>query len=205
MSLPRVVGRRIAISMILIVGFATLQASAHCDALDGPVVEDARVALDRGDVTGVLKWVEREQEREIRDAFQQALAVRTAGDKAKALADRYFFETLVRVHRAGEGEGFTGLKPAQSVDAGIRDADEALRSGSATALASRLSDEIREGIEQRFAKVRERSKLAESSVPSGRQYVEAYVDYIHYVEAAHRLVSSGVPHSHNEPPLDPHP
>jgi hypothetical protein len=27
------------------------------------------------------------------------------------LADTHFFETVVRLHRLGEGESFTGLKP----------------------------------------------------------------------------------------------
>jgi hypothetical protein len=40
------------------------------------------------------------------------LCVRTLDLEAKALADRYFFETLVRLYRAGEGAAYKGLKPA---------------------------------------------------------------------------------------------
>jgi hypothetical protein len=79
-------------------------ANAHCDTLDGPVVAAALVALENGDVTPVLKWVTRENEPEIRAAFSRTLAVRGKGPEAKGLADMYFFETLVRLHRAGEGE-----------------------------------------------------------------------------------------------------
>ena len=182
---------------LLVVSYSPLPW-AHCDSLEGPVVRDARVALDRGDVTPVLKWVKNAQEREIRDVFNQTMAVRAQGDNAKALADRYFFETLVRIHRAGEGEAFTGLKPAKSVEPGIEAADVALRSGSANELTNDLSVAIGEGIQKRFALALERAKHAADSVDAGRKYVEAYVDYIHYVESVHRLVSQGVSHQHHE-------
>ncbi len=74
---------------------------AHCDTLDGPVVKDARLALEKGDVTGLLKWARKEREQEIRDAFARSLAVRVKGKEARELADRFFFETLVRVHHSG--------------------------------------------------------------------------------------------------------
>ena len=32
-------------------------ARAHCDTLDGPVVTTAKAALEKGDVTPLLKWV----------------------------------------------------------------------------------------------------------------------------------------------------
>ena len=40
-------------------------AFAHCDTLDGPVVKTARAALEKGDVTPILKWVTNEYETEI--------------------------------------------------------------------------------------------------------------------------------------------
>ena len=78
------------------------QLSAHCDALDGPVVQAAKQALELGDVTPALKWVSGDQEQEIRTVFAQTLEVRGVTDEARDLADRFFFETLVRIHRAGE-------------------------------------------------------------------------------------------------------
>jgi hypothetical protein len=184
---------------LLVVSCVPVQAWAHCDSLEGPVVKDAREALEKRDVTQVLKWVKKEQEPEIRDVFEQTLAVRANGGDAKALADRYFFETLVRIHRAGEGEAFTGLKSAESVDPGIEAAEDGLRSGSAKDLANHLSAAIGEGIQKRFAIALERGKHAADSVDAGRQYIEAYVDYIHYVENVHRLVLQGVSHLHHEP------
>ena len=171
-------------------------ASAHCDSLEGPVVQDARLAIQEGDPTPVLKWVGHDREGEVREAFEQTMAVRGSSDEGKVLADRYFFETLVRIHRAGEGEAFTGLKPADSVEPGIAAADKALASGSAAELARHLSSTVQVGIEKRLARVIERRRHAEESVEAGRQYVDAYVDYIHFVEALDRLVSDGAGHGH---------
>jgi hypothetical protein len=182
------------------VALAAGEARAHCDALDGPVVRDARLALERGDPTPVLKWVEPEGEAEIREAFRAALAVRAKGDEARQLADRYFFETLVRVHRAGEGEGFTGLKPAGTVDPGIAAADRALESGSATHLSQELSARLVDGVATRFRRAVQLKQRAGDSVEAGRAYVAAYVDYIHFVEEADRLARRGAPHVHHDEP-----
>jgi len=35
---------------------------AHCDTLDGPVIKDARTALEKDDITPVLKWVQKKDE-----------------------------------------------------------------------------------------------------------------------------------------------
>ncbi len=176
-----------------------LQAWPHCDSLEGPVVRDARAALASGDATAVLKWVGKDQEREIVETFRQTLAVRSLGDDAKALADRHFFETLVRIHRAGEGEAFTGLKAAGEIEPGIAAADAALAAGSPDELAEHLSAAVSEAIRSRFSAAMERRKKAHESVDAGRAYVEAYVDFIHFVENLDRLVTQGAPHGHHPP------
>ena len=177
---------------------------AHCDSLDGPVVQDARQALEKGDVTPVLKWVRPQDEDEIRRAFGLTMAARAAGSASRTVADRYLFETLVRIHRAGEGEAFTGLKPASDVDPGIAAADAALQSGSADALAERLSAAVREGIRKRFAAAVEARRHASDSVDAGRKYVETYVDYIHFVENVHEVVSKSVSHQHGDASREQH-
>ena len=91
---------------------STTSALAHCDGMDGPVVRAAQKALEAGDVNLVLIWVQKKDEQTIKDAFQKTLEVRKLDPKARELADMYFFETLVRIHRAGEGESYTGIKPA---------------------------------------------------------------------------------------------
>lgn len=165
---------------------ATSATWAHCDTLNGPVVQAARLALEKGDVTPVLKWVKKEHEQEIRAAFKQTLAVRAQGPAARELADRYFFETLVRLHRAGEGAPYSGLKPA-GTDLGpaVPAADQALESESVDALVKLLTDEVAGGVRRRFAYALETKKGAEASVEAGRRFVEAYVEYMHYVERLH--------------------
>ena len=154
---------------------------AHCDTMEGPVVMTAKTALEKGDVTPVLKWVRKDDEAEIRELFKKTLIVRSKGKEAKELADRYFFETLVRIHRAGEGAPYTGLKsgPAEPV---IAAADKALETGSANNLVNLVTDAAAAGIRKRFDRVAEAKKHADESVDKGREYVSAYVGFTHYVE-----------------------
>lgn len=173
---------------------APMMASAHCDTLDGPVVNDARTALANGDVTPVLKWVRAEDTQAITAAFTQTLTVRKLSPEAQALADRYFFETLVRIHRAGEGAPYTGLQPAGAVEPAIAAADEAIAKGNADALLTEVTVLVQQGIRERFAQVVETRKHANDSVAAGRAYVAAYVTYIHYVEGLHQAAEGGAPH-----------
>lgn len=184
---------RIVLAGIIAVGVWLLISQivyAHCDTFNGPVVTTAKTALDKGDVTSVLKWVPKKDEDEIRKAFEKTLAVRKLSPQAKELADMYFFETLVRVHRASEGEPYTGLKPAgAAVEPGISAADKALESGSAESLVKEITSTISAGIQQRFNHVMEAKKHSEESTEMGRKYVRTYVEFVHYVEALHKIAS----------------
>lgn len=155
-------------------------AAAHCDTLDGPVVQDARKALSDKDVTPVLKWVQPKDEKSVKDAFKKALAAQ--GKKQQQAAENKFFESLVRVHRAGEGAPFTGLKPAGEVEPVIAEADKALTGGSPDGLIKMVTDTVNRGIRQRHEKVTEALKHKDEGVQKGREYVAAYVEYTHYVE-----------------------
>jgi hypothetical protein len=157
---------------------------AHCDTLDGPVVTLAKKALETGDVNLVLPWVPATDEPEIRRVFSQTLSVRKLGPQARQLADTFFFETLVRVHRASEGAPYTGLKPA-GLDLGpaVPHADKALISGSTAALEKMLSEALRKGLHDHFEAAKSRMTFDPADVQAGREYVQAYVAYVHYVEA----------------------
>lgn len=164
--------------------WAAASALAHCDTLDGPVVRDAKTALAKKDITPVLKWIKPELEAELKTAFARTLAVRAQGSEALERADQFFFETLVRVHRAGEGAPYTGLKPAGTkVEPAIAAADRALELGKANALIKTVTDEAAAGIRRRFAEAIEKKKHAAHNVGAGREYVAAYVEFVHYVEA----------------------
>src|SRR5512135_625047 len=103
----------------------------HCDSLDGPVVIAAREALVTNDLDRVLPYASVQGEDEVRDAFVRVLKVRALGGAAQEIADRWFFETVVRVHRAGEGAPFTGLKPAGLPPGpAVRAADQSIEAGS---------------------------------------------------------------------------
>jgi hypothetical protein len=168
--------------------------SAHCDTLDGPVVAMAQIALDKGDVTPLLKWVRPEEEKEIRAAFQKTLAMRAKGSEAKEFADMYFFETLVRIHRTGEGAPYTGLKPGEAIDPAVALADKALENGNVDKLVNVLTNAMANGIRERFQHARETQKRADDSVQAGREFVESYVIFTHYVEGLHGLIKGGAAH-----------
>jgi hypothetical protein len=168
---------------------------AHCDTMDGPVVEAAKEALQKGEVTPTLQWVKPEQEVEIRKVFAETLEVRRSGGIARDLADRYFFETLVRVHREGEGEPYTGLKPSGAdSESGIAAADQALNKSSVDDLVRSMTAQVTKGIRDRFARTVESRKHAEESVQAGREYVAAYVEFIHYVERLQKDVTDSAGH-----------
>lgn len=158
-------------------------AAAHCDTLDGPVIQDARKAIAAQDVTPVLKWVKPQEEKSVRAAFKKVLADRAKNHEA---ADHKFFESLVKIHRIGEGAPFTGLKAAGAVEPAVAAADQALASGSADDLIKLITDDVAAGIKARFEHAVETYKHKDESVAQGREFVEAYVEYTHYVERLHQ-------------------
>lgn len=173
-------------------------ALAHCDTLDGPVVSTARKALDTGKLNPVLAWVRPQDEAEIREAFVRATAVRKSGPEARSLADTWFFETVVRVHRAGEGAPYTGLKPAgQDLGPAIAAADRSIESGSPAAVERLLGDAVKAGVHERFARLKAEKRPGED-VAAGRAWVQAYVPYLHYVEGVHQAATRGAG-AHAEP------
>jgi hypothetical protein len=176
--------------------FIAMPASAHCDGLDGPVVKAAQQALETGDVNRVLIWVQPDDDAEIRHAFRKAQEVRKLNDTAREFADTAFYETLVRVHRAGEGEAYTGLKPAgRDLGAAIPAGDKAIATGSVVPVVKLLTEGVHDGVEHRYKQVMARKNFKADDVAAGRKYVEAYVGYIHAVEKVHQAVA-GDAHGH---------
>ena len=170
--------------------FAPGKAYAHCDGVDGPVVKAAQKALGTGNANLVLIWVQKQDEVEVRAAFQKTLAVRKLGPDARELADRYFFETLVRLHRAGEGEPYTGLQPAgRDLGPVIPVADKALENGSVESLLKLFPNDARAEIQERFREAVAKKNFDKDDVDAGREYVKAYVTFIHHVEHLHKSES----------------
>ncbi len=173
--------------------------SAHCDTFEGPVIKDARIALEKGDVTPVLKWLKPEYEQQITELFKKTLLVRVKSSEAKELADMYFFETLVRLHRAGEGEAYTGLK-STPVEPIVAMSYQSLNTGKIDELIEDLNNETAKKINKLFSDVIEKKKQADTSVGAGREYVEAYVIFIHFVENLHKTLSGSESGHHQQEP-----
>jgi len=181
------------LSVAAVILIVPSRAVAHCDTMDGPVVTAAKGALQKGDITPVLRWVKPEAEAELRTAFAKCRAARAKGGAAKEVADMYFFETLVRLHRAGEGAPYTGLK-STPVEPIIAETDAALAQGSTDEVVKLLSGALEQGIREKFDRVVAAAKDADKSVEAGREYVEAYVIFTHYVERLHSDITGGVEH-----------
>jgi hypothetical protein len=188
--------RQVAASGILAAGIFILLAGsvfAHCDTTSGPIIPEAKAALEKGDMTPILKWIKKDNEAEIKAAFTKAVAVRAKGPEAKELADQYFLETLVRLHRAGEGAPYTGIK-AEPVEPIVAMADKALAEGSADEMIKKINGHTAGAIKEKFNKALEAKKDKDRSVEAGREFVEAYVIYMHYVEGIHTAIMSAGAH-----------
>ena len=182
--------------VIAILILAAPAAFAHCDWINGPVVADARTALAKADVTPALKWVAAGDAAEVRRAFDRTMVARAGGASARDVADQWFFETLVRIHRASEGEPFSGLKGAEyQPEPGIEMADHALESNSLAEVEKVLTAAIRSELQKRFSAATDAKKHAEESVEAGRRYVHAYAEFVHYVDGVTRS-ASGSPSQH---------
>jgi hypothetical protein len=169
---------------------------AHCDGMDGPVVKASQRALETENVNLVLIWVQKQDEAEIKEVFQKTLAVRKLSPAAKELAERYFFETLVRLHRAGEGAPYTGLKPAgRDLGPAIPAADKAIADGAAESLLHLLTVAVQDGVREQFKHVTAKKPFDKADVEAGRAYVNTYVAFMHYVERLY-AVAKNPAHGH---------
>ncbi len=197
---------KLAAAAVLAAGLlfsGTQGAQAHCDTIDGPVAKAALKALDTGNVNLALPYAPVKAEDEIKAAFTQSLKVRGLGPEAKTLADRAFIETTVRLHRAGEGAPYTGLKPA-GVDFGpaIPAAEKAIETGKLAEVNALLAEEVEHGLHARFAHVRETQKAAKEpksakDVAAARERVSAELGFVTFVESL-RQAAHGAGHEHKD-------
>jgi len=156
---------------------------AHCDTAEGPAVKAGRTALATGNINHALAWIPAEGETELREVFEKAVEVRTLGADAAEVTDRLFLETMVRIHRMGEGVGFTGIQPTGTeVDPVVTAADEALASGSDGDLLPLVPDERRAELHERFHAALALKDFEVDDVAAGRRYLAAYVSFFTYAE-----------------------
>jgi len=180
---------------------APLSAQAHCDTMDGPVAQAAAKALETGNVNAVLPYAPVAAEAEITAAFEQARRVRARDAEARRLADRFFLETVVRLHRQGENAPYTGLKPA-GMDFGpvIPAAEGALESGDAEALVTLLTNAVSAHVQERLKhSLQARSLPGEpanrAEVAAAREQVEAELGFVLYAESLHQAIKGQAAHA----------
>jgi len=163
--------------------FSTNVTFAHCDTMDGPLIADAKKAIGQNNVNYALKWVPAKDEKEIRDAFDLMMKVRGFSPEAKELSEKYFFETLVRIHRAGEGVPFTGVKPTgTSIDEKVLAADKSIEAGNLSPLEGIIPEEDMHELTKRFEEVMSLKNFDVNNVEAGREYIEAYVQFFKFAE-----------------------
>ena len=174
--------------LLMLTVLAYIPASAHCDSYDGPVIKDATKALETNNVKLVLKWITPEQEKEIIPLFNKTYQLKTGDKEVYAIVEKNFFETLVRLHRETEGAPYTGLKPAGTTKQIVQMTDKAIDTDDIEGFLVALNKHVDKVVREKYQKVAELNKVKDNSVEEGREYVEAYVDYTHTVEAMHDII-----------------
>lgn len=175
----------------------------HCDTMDGPVVKAAKRALESADVNLILPFVPKRVEDELRLAFQRTMRVRVLSPEAQETADRWFFETAVRLHREGEGAPFTGLKPA-GLDPGpaVPRAERALDTGDPGEIIQFLVHTVEEQVRHRFDEVAALQTYDENDVDAAREYVGAMLGLVIYTHSVYSaLVAAPHEQEHAHEPV----
>ncbi|GEQ23179.1 MAG: hypothetical protein PWP67_2915 [Clostridium butyricum] len=170
------------VALTLVVALPTM-ASAHCDTMDGPTVADGKKAIESNNINYVLKWVTPENEKEISEIFDLSMKVKDLSPEAKKLSENYFFENLVRIHRAGEGVSFTGVKPSgTAIDEKVLAADKSIAVGNLSPLENLVEEDKMPELKERFEKVMALKDYNVNDVEAGRKYIEAYVSFFKFAE-----------------------
>lgn len=178
--------------------FSSQAAFAHCDSYDGPVIKDAVLALKTNDVNPVLKWITKDQESEITNLFHKTYKLRNGDKEVYEIVEKHFFETLVRLHRETEGAPYTGLKPAGSTKQIILMTDEAIKVGNVDGFLLKFNKHVEKTVREKYDKVLQLSKVKDNSTDLGREFVAAYVDYTHTIEALHGILEHGSDHAEHK-------
>ncbi len=173
----------ISLMVFMLLVFSTSVTFAHCDTMDGPLIADAKKAISRNNVNYALKWIQPANEAEILDAFHLIMKVRGLSAEAKEVAEKYFFDTLVRIHRAGEGVPFTGVKPSGTpIDEKVMAADKSIEIGNLSPLNGKVPEKEMPELTERFKKVMLLKNFDINNVAAGREYIEAYVQFFKFAE-----------------------
>ncbi len=184
-------------TLICAFAFNSINVIAHCDTMNGPVITAAKDALDKGDVKLILIWVQPSDETLIKNIFDKTVVLRKISPEVKEMADLYFFENLVRIHRAGEGFPFTGIKEAGEVELPIAAADKALETGNIDDIVKMLNSSVEKGVKEKFESMISKKNYDKGNIEAGREFVKSYILYMHYVEGIYNSTENS-PEHHGE-------
>lgn len=184
-------------SLTLIFSIITVQpVEAHCDSYDGPVLKDGAKALETNNVELIKKWIPAADEAELVALFHKTYNLKKGDQEVYKIVQTHFYETFVRLHRQMEGAPYTGLKPAGTTEKIVVMSDNALESGDIDHLLNALSNHVNSVLKEKYEKVAALEKVKNESPAKGRQFVAAYVDYTHSIEAVHNMVDGAATHLH---------
>ena len=167
----------------------------HCDTRDGPVVRAAKKSLETGNINHVLIWVPKGSEKELKDVFERTQRARKAGKDAQDVADDWFFETAIRLHRAGEGAPYTGMKPAGlSEGPVVPKAEKAIETGDPEETIGFILKTVEDDLTHRFHHVIEKKRYDVDDVAAGREFIEAFIGWVVYSHHLYVNVTGGGGH-----------
>lgn len=189
--------KTLTFSLLVIFFLSAQNIFAHCDSYDGPVIKEAKEALASNNVNPVLKWVSVADEPAIIALFKKTYSLKNGDKQTYNIVEQHFLETLVRLHRATEGVGYTGLKPVGSASPIVVMADASIDNHNVDKLLTDFTAHIQKVVREKYNKVEQLSLVKNESLEKGRAYVEAYVDYTHTLEGMHAYLEHGAAaHNH---------
>ena len=167
----------------------------HCDTKDGPVAEAVNKALETENVNYILIWIPRSEENELKSVFEKALKARKLGKEAKDVADFWVLETAVRLHRAGEGAPYTGIKPA-GLDEGpvVPKAENAIVTGDPKEVIDFMKQTVEKELQRRFDLVYSKKNYNVNDVAAGREYIDAFIGFVVYSHHLYQNISGSEEH-----------
>lgn len=174
------------------------RACAHCDTMDGPAVKDGQKALETGNINFAYKWIFEEYENELKEIYDLALKARKLGAEAQEVADRWFLENFVRIHRAGEGASYDGLKPSgTALEPVVVAADESIDIGNMSPLKGLVTEEEYHALKEKFDQAIALKDFDINDVKAARKYVEAYVTFFKLAEGEEHDHKQAHGHGHH--------
>jgi hypothetical protein len=167
----------------------------HCDTRDGPVARAAMRALETRNLNYVLIWIPEESGGELRSFSERTLRARTAGGEAQEVADDWFFENTIRLHRAGEGAAYTGMKPSGlSEGPVVPGAEKAIETGDPGETIAFILKTVEDDLARRFGRVMEKKTYDANDVAAGREFIEAFIGWVVYAHHLYMSVTDAAGH-----------